>query len=296
MSIIRVEKNENYSTINNTGLNDCNLSFKAKGILAYLLSKPDNWRCQVNDLTKKSKDGRDSIYAGLRELRENGYMIKRPIKDSKNIITAWEEVLYETPQSEAKEIFKEQKMKNETAALKRAETIKKKKENPLPGNPYMDKPTSGKSVKGESVNGNAGNILNTNILNTDLLSTDLVVVVPTLIKSFEENICELKKSTKPKFIEYCENFSKEYIIAILDLCAESGIRSFAGFKTVIDTHINAKNDTPEKIRLAVQKYRQDRKNKNKKRVINNSKESTFNNFKQRSYDFKDLEKKLLGWN
>lgn len=33
----------------------------------------------------------------------------------------------------------------------------------------------------------------------------------------------------------------------------------------------------------------------KNKVNTNSKNSTFNNFKQRNYDFKDLEKKLLGW-
>ena len=283
MSIIRVQKNENYSTINNTGLNDCNLSFKAKGILAYLLSKPDDWKCQVSDLIKKSTDGRDSVYGGLKELRATGYMIKRPVKNDKNIIVEWEEVLYETPQIEAQVIYKEQEIKNEIAALKRAETIKRKREKPLPGNPEMDKATSGKSG-----NGKPGSILSTNIL-----STDLVVVVPELLKEFEQNICELKKSTKPKFINYCEKYSKEYIITILELCAESGIKSFAGFKTVIDTHINAKNDTPEKVKLAVEKYRQDRKNR--KKVVKSKKESTFNNFKQRDYNFKDLEKKLLGW-
>lgn len=208
-------------------------------------------------------------------------MIKRPVKNEKNIITEWEEVLYETPQLEAKEVFKEQKIKNEIAALKRAKTIKSKKINPLPENPYMEESTSGISVSGKPVN----------IISTNLPSTDLVVVVNSLIKEFEENICDLKKTTKPKFIKYCQEYSKEYIMTILEVCAESGIKSFAGFRTVIETHIKNKNDTPEKIRAAVEKYRQDKKNKQK--VPANRKQNTSENFKQRDYNFGDLEKMLL---
>ena len=53
MSIIRVSKNKNnpYFLMNNTGINDKNLSFKAKGVLAYLISKPDNWYINYRDLT-----------------------------------------------------------------------------------------------------------------------------------------------------------------------------------------------------------------------------------------------------
>ena len=36
------EKDSNYSVINNTGLKDERLSWKAKGILAYALTLPDD--------------------------------------------------------------------------------------------------------------------------------------------------------------------------------------------------------------------------------------------------------------
>jgi len=42
-NIIRVEKNKNYSVVNNTVLRDTKISWKAKGIMAYMLSKPDDW-------------------------------------------------------------------------------------------------------------------------------------------------------------------------------------------------------------------------------------------------------------
>lgn len=302
MSTIRVQKNNNYTTINNTGLNDANLTWKAKGILAYLLSKPDDWKCQVNDLIKKSKDGRDSIYSGLRELRENGYMVKRPIKNEKNIIIEWEEILYETPQVEAKEIYKKQKIKNEAAALKKAENIKKKKQTPLTGNPEVVKSTYGKSTSGKSVYGKPVDILSTDLLSTDVTSTDLVVEVVT---KFEDNICELKRTTKIKYLNYFKKCTKEFIFAVIDLCAESNIKSFAGFKVVIDSYIQKEILTPELLEEYVSEYRKkSAKLREKERInrenrannkIKNSKNSTFNDYTQREYDYDSLEKKLLGW-
>lgn len=76
MSVIRVQKQKNYVVINKTAFEDKSLSFKAKGIFGYLMSKPDNWTTNIKDLQKNSADGRDSIYAGLKELREHGYLIK----------------------------------------------------------------------------------------------------------------------------------------------------------------------------------------------------------------------------
>jgi DNA replication protein DnaD len=42
--------------------------------------------------------------------------------------------------------------------------------------------------------------------------------------------------------------------------------------------------------IQMQKEKREQQQKNY-----NNKPSTFNNFKQRNYDFEDLEKKLLGW-
>jgi hypothetical protein len=49
---------------------DTRLSWAARGLLAYLLSRPDDWKVLVNDLKRRGNLGRDGIYALLRELRE----------------------------------------------------------------------------------------------------------------------------------------------------------------------------------------------------------------------------------
>lgn len=43
MSIMRVEKNKDYTIMNRTALNDKRLSWKAKGTMAYMLSMPDDF-------------------------------------------------------------------------------------------------------------------------------------------------------------------------------------------------------------------------------------------------------------
>ena len=57
-------------------LNDSNLSLKAKGLWAYLMSLPDDWKISSTEVAKHSTDGRDSVRAGLQELVEQGYAKK----------------------------------------------------------------------------------------------------------------------------------------------------------------------------------------------------------------------------
>jgi hypothetical protein len=95
--VIRVVKRpSNFVVMDKAFLEDNNLSYKAKGILAYLLSKPDNWRVIVGDLVSCSTDGKASVYAGLKELKEHGYYEKVPIRKG-NRIVKWESTIYEIP-------------------------------------------------------------------------------------------------------------------------------------------------------------------------------------------------------
>lgn len=97
--IIRTKKNRDnpYALIDKTFTEDTRLSWKAKGLLAYLLTRPDDWTIMVKDLIKRSKDGRDSVYAGLRELEKYGYLERRVRRDEKGRIIEWESIVYERP-------------------------------------------------------------------------------------------------------------------------------------------------------------------------------------------------------
>lgn len=70
-TIIRVEKNSDnpFVMIDKRPLEKPYLSWKAKGLLAYLLSRPDNWKVRLGDLVKRSTDGEHATRSALDELK-----------------------------------------------------------------------------------------------------------------------------------------------------------------------------------------------------------------------------------
>ena len=74
MSIIRVAQRVNpFAQIDRRVFEDPRLSWKAKGLLGYLLSRPPGWKVRVPDLVKRSRDGREAVYSALSELIAAGY-------------------------------------------------------------------------------------------------------------------------------------------------------------------------------------------------------------------------------
>lgn len=72
--ILRCTDRKQYLVLVQATVRDCRLSFKARGILAFLLSFPDDWKFNIKHLeTCSDKDGRDAIAAGIRELIKHGY-------------------------------------------------------------------------------------------------------------------------------------------------------------------------------------------------------------------------------
>ena len=84
MSIFRVKKNANYVVMNRMALNDERLSWKAKGIIAYMLSMPDDWKFYVKELSDHAKDGEDSLRSGIKDFKECGYLKRYPVKDTRS--------------------------------------------------------------------------------------------------------------------------------------------------------------------------------------------------------------------
>jgi len=97
MSIFRVQKNKNYSVISNTFIFDEKLSWKAKGILAYFLARPDEWEFYMTEIVKHAKDGKDSLSAGIKELEKAGY-IDRKQKRTTGKFKGYEYEVFEEPQ------------------------------------------------------------------------------------------------------------------------------------------------------------------------------------------------------
>jgi len=84
----------------NNILNDENLSLKAKGLFAFLQSKPDGWSFSVERISAQTKDGKDSVRSTLRELEESGLLHRVPRKDESGKWSGYDYILSEKPSSE----------------------------------------------------------------------------------------------------------------------------------------------------------------------------------------------------
>ena len=99
MSIIRSPRpDSHFAVFTNDVIRDTRLSYKARGILLELLSRPDNWRISADSLAASGIDGRESILSGLKELRDVGYIVTTRIQDEKGRWTT-ESVVYDEPKS-----------------------------------------------------------------------------------------------------------------------------------------------------------------------------------------------------
>ena len=105
MKRIRVEKSNNFTTINNEFIFNKNLSLKAKGLLCHLLALPNDWKLYVEEVEKWSTDGKSAIYSAFKELTSNGYMKRKQIRD-KGKIVSWDYIVYEKPHIDIQEIEK----------------------------------------------------------------------------------------------------------------------------------------------------------------------------------------------
>lgn len=80
MSIIRAPRPESgWYALDKRISEDGRLGWAARGLLIFLLGKPDNWSISVAHLIAQTKDsriksGRDAVYALLRELESAGYL------------------------------------------------------------------------------------------------------------------------------------------------------------------------------------------------------------------------------
>lgn len=96
-TVIRVEKNRNYTVMSNEFLRNRNLSLKAKGLLAVCLSLPDTWEYSMKGLVAISKESITAIRNSMRELEEHGYMKVNKLKNDKGHFY-YEYVIFENPE------------------------------------------------------------------------------------------------------------------------------------------------------------------------------------------------------
>lgn len=121
-SIIRTVKNaENpFVMIDRRIFENDGLSLKAKGLLGYLLSRPDNWTICMADLVNRTKDGKASVRSAMEELENCGYVTKVQLRDG-NLFNGYEYTVHELPLKPVNSTV-DRKMENQ-------KSVNQKKEN-----------------------------------------------------------------------------------------------------------------------------------------------------------------------
>ncbi|UBH16377.1 conserved phage C-terminal domain-containing protein [Macrococcus armenti] len=93
-----IKKSSEYLMLDKTAIYDDTLSFKAKGILVYLLSRPDDWQIYETEIIKHCSDGRDSVRSGIKELEDRGYIKRERKRDENGRLNGYEYIVFERPQ------------------------------------------------------------------------------------------------------------------------------------------------------------------------------------------------------
>jgi len=82
-----------FTQVPNNLLYNPEISFKAKGIWAYMSAKPYGWHFSADRIAEETKEERKAILAGLKELSGAGYITAKKLKDGRVEYTLhWEVV------------------------------------------------------------------------------------------------------------------------------------------------------------------------------------------------------------
>lgn len=228
MAVFRVEKTKDYTVMANHHLRNTLLSLKAKGLLSLMLSLPENWDYTTKGLSCICKDGIDSINATVKELEEQGYVVRRRIRNEKGQLTSIEYTILEQPQPLD---TRESQPKRENPILDKP-TL----DNPTLGYPVLEKPELGEPilVKPHQLN---TNISKTNLLNPDLLNIDVsnpnqsipypIKDSPKKLIGYDEIGCENAQEVKELVLENLEyecireRYKDDRLDEIVDLMVET---------------------------------------------------------------------------
>lgn len=91
--------------MSNYHLQDRNLTYKAKGLLSFMLSLPDDWDYSLKGLCAISKESRDGIRSILKELQEHHYLEIEKTRGDKGYFE-YNYLIYEIPHFINKEMIK----------------------------------------------------------------------------------------------------------------------------------------------------------------------------------------------
>ena len=100
MGVIRVDKNRNYTNMPKYHLRDPRLSLRAKGLMSWMLSLPEDWDYSVAGLAKCCTEGREAVRKVVQELEAAGY-VQRVQSRGGGRFEGYDYILHEKPPDDA---------------------------------------------------------------------------------------------------------------------------------------------------------------------------------------------------
>jgi DnaD/phage-associated family protein len=223
MSIIRVKKDARYFAASNEPFNDERLSWEARGLMGYLLSKPDDWEVRQMDLERRGPAGGYKIKKMLAELRAYGYVNRYRITNPDQTFT-WMTVVYESPSK-----------------------------NPNPSKQVIKLTSSGRfSTSGRSTSGKLHHILSTEIPSTDLKEQeDDEGRLPITIKNaYEAEIGKMSAGIKKELLEALQSYSEKWITDAIHESTVQNKRRWSYAKAILKRWGTQGNQKPEPFKRA----------------------------------------------
>ena len=105
ISVFKIEKTKGYTIMSNYHLKDRSLTYKAKGLLSFMLSLPSDWDYSLKGLCAISKESRDGIRSILKELQEHHYLEIEKTRGDKGYFE-YNYLIYEIPHFINREMIK----------------------------------------------------------------------------------------------------------------------------------------------------------------------------------------------
>ncbi|MCP5156698.1 MAG: MarR family transcriptional regulator [Ectothiorhodospiraceae bacterium] len=100
--IVRVKhRRAPYVVIDRRALEDPRLGWAARGLLGYLLAKPDDWQLRVSDLCRRGDLGRDGVHRLLKQLQGAGYLQREQVRDARGRVVGVDYTVVEVPTTAA---------------------------------------------------------------------------------------------------------------------------------------------------------------------------------------------------
>ncbi|CDX00835.1 Replication initiator protein A (RepA) N-terminus [Desulfitobacterium hafniense] len=144
-----------------------------------------------------------------------------------------------------------------------------------------------KNLTSKSLNNGSPKVKKLDANNTDIINTNLIVEVGGVCEAdkyegegqlelnieevFTENICDLKPLNREKLRLLCKQWGRSYILTVIEYCTEIGMRTYAGFNTVIQSFIAENLKTPDEINQHIDDYRkkhkENKKNTRKSKIV-----------------------------